>query len=116
MFFALARHQPLHEHKLITKGVIFLANTAIFNQDIQDWQRLPVAKKTWQHFKTFSMCTQGTTQDNHDSGTRWVQYYSKEYVWFCDPSRFSRKQKATNNFRQINQGISNQQNQINKFA
>ena len=33
-FFAAAGHQPLHDHKLITKGVILLANTAIFNQDV----------------------------------------------------------------------------------
>ena len=30
-----------------------LASTAVLNQDIQDWQRLPVAQKTWQHFQTF---------------------------------------------------------------
>ena len=52
-FFAAAGHQQLHDHKLITKGVTLLANTSSLNQDIQEWQRLPVAQKTWQHFQTF---------------------------------------------------------------
>eukprot|EP00978_Attheya_sp_CCMP212_P025606 scaffold82631_cov31-Attheya_sp.AAC.1 len=37
---------------LISKGITLLSNTAVFNDDIKDWNRLDAKEKMWANFKT----------------------------------------------------------------
>ena len=49
--FAFAGGQTLTEPMMISKGITLLANTAVFNDDIKEWNRLPTNQKTWNNFK-----------------------------------------------------------------
>ena len=53
IFLTTTGHQSITDRKMVTKGIILLSNTAIFNQDFQKWQCLPLAQRKWQYFQVF---------------------------------------------------------------
>jgi hypothetical protein len=50
--FANIGDQGLTDGMLISKGITLLSNTAVFNDDIKDWNRQDSKDKTWANFKT----------------------------------------------------------------
>ena len=117
VFFALAGYQPLYDHKLISKGVTLLADTAIFNQNIQDWQRLPVAQKIWQHFQTsFQQAQKELRKTVTTAGQGGYNAAVNNVYGSVIHQAFPQEQDATDNLGQIIQAISDQQNQTNKFS
>jgi hypothetical protein len=50
--FANIGGHGLTDGMLISKGITLLSNTAVFNDDIKDWNRLNATEKTWANFKS----------------------------------------------------------------
>ena len=89
----------------------------MFNQDIQDWQRLPVAQRTWQHFQTFFQQSHKELRKTvTTAGQGGYNAAVNNMYGSVIHQAFPQKQEATDNLGQIIQGISDQQNQINKFS
>ena len=38
---------------MVSKGIIYMAQTAILNEDIREWRRQATNQKTWPKFKIF---------------------------------------------------------------